>query len=108
MNSQGIASQKIKSPKEKLMPSRCTITRGVIKSWITKNQVTKGKTDTLKSLRKHLLEELEQTFPDEVESYREIRAVSTAVSYIYDFVGWISQQCKYLSMRFIMVGNNNP
>jgi len=23
-------------------------------------------------------------------------------------VGWISQQCKSLSMRFIMVGNNNP
>jgi hypothetical protein len=30
------------------------------------------------------VEELEQTFPDEVESYREIRAVSAAVSYIYD------------------------
>ncbi|KAG7028210.1 Mediator of RNA polymerase II transcription subunit 10a, partial [Cucurbita argyrosperma subsp. argyrosperma] len=29
-------------------------------------------------LRKHLLEELEQTFPDEVESYREIRASSAA------------------------------
>jgi site-specific DNA-adenine methylase len=31
-------------------------------------------------LRRHLLEELEQTFPDEVESYREIRAASAAVS----------------------------
>ena len=33
-------------------------------------------------LRRHLLEELEQTFPDEVESYREIRAASAAVSNI--------------------------
>lgn len=33
-------------------------------------------------LRRHLLEELEQAFPDEVESYREIRAASAAVSSI--------------------------
>jgi hypothetical protein len=33
-------------------------------------------------LRKHLLEELEQAFPDEVENYREIRAASAAVSFI--------------------------
>ncbi|KAG6781230.1 hypothetical protein POTOM_014121 [Populus tomentosa] len=57
-------------------------TRGVINSCITKNQVTKGKTDAFKSVRKHLLEELEQTFPDEVESYREIRAMSAAASSI--------------------------
>jgi len=37
-------------------------------------------------LRRHLLEELEQTFPDEVESYREIRAASAAVSnFLYRF-----------------------
>ncbi|XP_007039389.2 PREDICTED: mediator of RNA polymerase II transcription subunit 10b [Theobroma cacao] len=53
-------------------------TRDVLNSCIAKNQVTKGKTDAFKSLRKHLLEELEQTFPDEVESYREIRASSAA------------------------------
>ncbi|XP_011026786.1 PREDICTED: mediator of RNA polymerase II transcription subunit 10b-like [Populus euphratica] len=53
-------------------------TRDVINSCIAKNQVTKGKTDAFKSLRKHLLEELELTFPDEVESYREIRAMSAA------------------------------
>ncbi|KAG5228176.1 RNA polymerase II mediator complex family protein [Salix suchowensis] len=53
-------------------------TKDVISSCIAKNQVTKGKTDAFKSLRKHLLEELEQTFPDEVESYREIRAMSSA------------------------------
>lgn len=34
----------------------------------------------LQVLRKHLLEELEQAFPDEVESYREIRSSSVAVS----------------------------
>jgi len=30
------------------------------------------------SLRKHLLEELEQAFPEDVEHYREIRASSAA------------------------------
>ncbi|KAJ0105480.1 mediator of RNA polymerase II transcription subunit 10b-like [Pistacia vera] len=55
-------------------------TRDVINNCIAKNQVTKGKTDAFKSLRKHLLEELEQTFPDEIEAYREIRASSAAES----------------------------
>lgn len=31
-------------------------------------------------LRGHLLEELEQAFPEEVEAYRDIRAASAAVS----------------------------
>jgi len=31
-------------------------------------------------LRKHLLEELEQAFPDEVDRYRDIRASYAAVS----------------------------
>ncbi|KAL5851101.1 hypothetical protein ACOSQ3_006219 [Xanthoceras sorbifolium] len=53
-------------------------TRDVINSCIAKNQVTKGRTDAFKSFRKHHLEELEQTFPHEVESYREIRASSAA------------------------------
>ncbi|KAF5746881.1 mediator of RNA polymerase II transcription subunit 10b [Tripterygium wilfordii] len=53
-------------------------TKDVLNSCIAKNQVTKGKTDSFKGLRKHLLEELEQVFPDEVESYREIRANSAA------------------------------
>lgn len=53
-------------------------TRDVLNSCINKNQITKGKTDAFKSFRKHLLEELEQTFPDDVESYREIRASSAA------------------------------
>ncbi|KAK3204739.1 hypothetical protein Dsin_018785 [Dipteronia sinensis] len=57
-------------------------TRDVINSCIAKNQVTKGRTDAFKSFRKHHLEELERTFPDEVESYREIRASSVAVCYI--------------------------
>ncbi|KAL6551947.1 Mediator of RNA polymerase II transcription subunit 10b [Orobanche gracilis] len=30
------------------------------------------------SLRKHLIEELDHAFPDEVEAYREIRAASAA------------------------------
>ncbi|KAK4770708.1 hypothetical protein SAY87_031240 [Trapa incisa] len=53
-------------------------TRDVLNSCIAKNQITKGKADAFKDLRKHLLEELEQTFPDEVESFREIRAASAA------------------------------
>uniref|UniRef100_A0A1J3JBF7 Mediator of RNA polymerase II transcription subunit 10 n=1 Tax=Noccaea caerulescens TaxID=107243 RepID=A0A1J3JBF7_NOCCA len=53
-------------------------TRDVLNSCIARNQVTKGKTDAFKDLRKHILEELEQTFPDEVDNYREIRANSAA------------------------------
>ncbi|KAJ1426082.1 Mediator complex, subunit Med10 [Sesbania bispinosa] len=53
-------------------------TRDVINNCIAKNQITKGKTDALKNLRKHLLEELEQNFPDEVETFRESRAASAA------------------------------
>lgn len=55
-------------------------TRDVLNSCIAKNQITKGKTDAFKGLRRHLLEELEQAFPDEVEGYREIRAASAAES----------------------------
>jgi mediator of RNA polymerase II transcription subunit 10 len=32
------------------------------------------------SLRKHLLEELEEAFPEDIEAYRPIRATSAAVS----------------------------
>ncbi|OIT27742.1 mediator of rna polymerase ii transcription subunit 10b, partial [Nicotiana attenuata] len=53
-------------------------TRDVLNNCIVKNQITKGKTDAFNGLRRHLLEELEQTFPDEVEAYREIRAASAA------------------------------
>ncbi|KAE8790778.1 mediator of RNA polymerase II transcription subunit 10b-like [Hordeum vulgare] len=55
-------------------------TRDVLNSCITKNQITKGKTDAFKSLRKHLLEELKEAFPDDVEAYRQIRATSAAES----------------------------
>ncbi|XP_044342610.1 mediator of RNA polymerase II transcription subunit 10b isoform X1 [Triticum aestivum] len=55
-------------------------TRDVFNSCIAKNQITKGKTDAFKSLRKHLLEELEEAFPDDVEAYRQIRATSAAES----------------------------
>ncbi|CAI8618601.1 unnamed protein product [Vicia faba] len=53
-------------------------TRDVINNCIAKNQITKGKTDAFKNLRKHLFEELEQNFPDEVETFRESRAASAA------------------------------
>uniref|UniRef100_A0A453LDW6 Mediator complex subunit 10 n=1 Tax=Aegilops tauschii subsp. strangulata TaxID=200361 RepID=A0A453LDW6_AEGTS len=32
------------------------------------------------SLRKHLLEELEEAFPEDIEAYRQIRATSAAES----------------------------
>ncbi|XP_027191124.1 mediator of RNA polymerase II transcription subunit 10b-like isoform X2 [Cicer arietinum] len=57
-------------------------TRDIINNCIAKNQITKGKTDALKNFRKHLLEELEQNFPDEVESFRESRAASAAPSVV--------------------------
>ncbi|CAH9068728.1 unnamed protein product [Cuscuta europaea] len=53
-------------------------TRDVLNSCIAKNQITKGKTDAFKGLRKHLLDELEEAFPDEVEAYRTMRATSAA------------------------------
>ncbi|XP_019157208.1 PREDICTED: mediator of RNA polymerase II transcription subunit 10b-like [Ipomoea nil] len=53
-------------------------TRDVLNSCIAKNQITKGKTDAFKGLRKHLLDELEEAFPDEVEAYRMSRATSAA------------------------------
>nr|GMD81794.1 mediator of RNA polymerase II transcription subunit 10B-like [Ipomoea batatas] len=56
-------------------------TRDVLNSCIAKNQITKGKTDAFKGLRKHLLDELEEAFPDEVEAYRMSRATSAAVSF---------------------------
>ncbi|VAI20137.1 unnamed protein product [Triticum turgidum subsp. durum] len=57
-------------------------TRDVLNSCIAKNQITKGKTDAFKSLRKHLLEELEEAFPEDIEAYRQIRATSAAVSVV--------------------------
>ncbi|XP_057417211.1 mediator of RNA polymerase II transcription subunit 10b-like [Lotus japonicus] len=53
-------------------------TKDVINNCIAKNQITKGKTDALKDFRKHLFEELEQNFPDEVETFRESRAAAAA------------------------------
>ncbi|KAF7138230.1 hypothetical protein RHSIM_Rhsim07G0078000 [Rhododendron simsii] len=55
-------------------------TRDILNDFIARNQVTKGKTDAFKGFRRHLLEELEQAFPDEVESFREIRASSAEES----------------------------
>ncbi|KAE8811054.1 mediator of RNA polymerase II transcription subunit 10b-like [Hordeum vulgare] len=55
-------------------------TKDVLNSCIAKNQITKGRTDAFKSLRKHLLEELEEAFPHDVEAYRQIRATSAAES----------------------------
>jgi len=43
-----------------------------------KYELTSLKVGMFQSLRKHLLEELEQAFPEDVEQYREIRASSAA------------------------------
>eukprot|EP00252_Welwitschia_mirabilis_P013203 TRINITY_DN29126_c0_g1_i1.p1 TRINITY_DN29126_c0_g1~~TRINITY_DN29126_c0_g1_i1.p1 ORF type:complete len:173 (+),score=47.42 TRINITY_DN29126_c0_g1_i1:286-804(+) len=52
-------------------------TKDVINRCIQKNQVTKGKSEVFKNLRKELLEELDKEFPDEVEAYRELRMVAS-------------------------------
>nr|GMC99895.1 mediator of RNA polymerase II transcription subunit 10B-like [Ipomoea batatas] len=54
-------------------------TRDVLNSCIAKNQITRGKIDAFKGLRKHRLDELEEAFGDEVEAYRMILATSAAV-----------------------------
>lgn len=55
-------------------------TKDVFNTCISKNQTLKGKTEAFKSLRNHLLENLEEAFPDDVEVYREIRAKTAAES----------------------------
>ncbi|KAF3669033.1 hypothetical protein FXO37_09245 [Capsicum annuum] len=50
----------------------------VLRKGLSKNQITKGKTDAFKGLQGHLLEKLEQAFPEEVEAYTNIRAASVA------------------------------
>ncbi|KAJ3692743.1 hypothetical protein LUZ60_011838 [Juncus effusus] len=55
-------------------------TRDVLNNCIAKNQITKGKTDAFKGLRKYLLDDLDQAFPEEIEGYREARASSAAES----------------------------
>ncbi|KAJ0666002.1 putative mediator complex, subunit Med10 [Helianthus annuus] len=86
-------------------------TRDVLNSCIAKNQITKGKTDAFKALRKHHLEELEQAFPDEVDEYREIRAASAAVSsvtrilyhcfnLVYSYCGISYIICMYFNQLF--------
>ncbi|XP_047320764.1 mediator of RNA polymerase II transcription subunit 10b-like [Impatiens glandulifera] len=52
-------------------------TREILNNCIAKNQITKGKTDSIKELRRHHLQELDQAFPDYVEAYREIRISET-------------------------------
>ncbi|KAH0779301.1 hypothetical protein KY290_005728 [Solanum tuberosum] len=49
-------------------------TRNVLNNCIAKNQITKGKIDIFKGLRGHLLEDLEQAFPEEVEDYMQRRS----------------------------------
>ncbi|XP_057858353.2 mediator of RNA polymerase II transcription subunit 10b [Cryptomeria japonica] len=53
-------------------------TKDIINKCIQRNQITKGKSEAFKNFRKQLLEELELTFPEEIEAYRELRSVSAA------------------------------
>jgi hypothetical protein len=55
-------------------------TRNLLNSCVQHNQVSRGKVDAFKALRKHLLEEAEDAFPDEIEAYRAIRNQSSLVS----------------------------
>eukprot|EP00249_Psilotum_nudum_P009287 c21834_g1_i1 orf=63-725(+) len=55
-------------------------TRDLINSCIERNQATKGKVDAFKLLRKHLLEEIEEAYPEETEAYRALRTASVMES----------------------------
>jgi len=55
-------------------------TKDIINNCIQRNQTTKGKSEAFKNLRKQLLEELEQVYPEEVEAYRDLRVASAAES----------------------------
>ncbi|KAG6550151.1 hypothetical protein Mapa_008107 [Marchantia paleacea] len=53
-------------------------TKDLLNNCIQRNQYTKGKVDSFKNLRRHILEELEDTFPEETETYRAIRSQAAA------------------------------
>lgn len=51
-------------------------TKDLINNCIQRNQATKGKVDSFKALRKHLLEEVEEAYPEETEAYRSLRTAA--------------------------------
>ncbi|MCO5568299.1 hypothetical protein L7F22_021998 [Adiantum nelumboides] len=51
-------------------------TRDLLNNCIQRNQATKGKVDAFKALRKHLLEEVEEAYPEETEAYRALRTAA--------------------------------
>ncbi|KAL3699028.1 hypothetical protein R1sor_017050 [Riccia sorocarpa] len=53
-------------------------TKDLLNHCTLRNQFTKGKVDSFKNLRRHMLEELEDTFPEETEAYRAIRTQAAA------------------------------
>lgn len=52
-------------------------TKDLINNCIQRNQATKGKVEAFKALRKHLLEEIEDAYPEETEAYRALRTAAT-------------------------------
>lgn len=55
-------------------------TKDLINNCIQRNQATKGKVDAFKTIRKHLLEEIEDAYPEETEAYRALRSASALES----------------------------
>ncbi|KAJ7297078.1 hypothetical protein O6H91_05G081500 [Diphasiastrum complanatum] len=55
-------------------------TKGLLNNCIQRNQSTRGKVDSFKSLRKHLLEEIEEAFPEETDAYRMLRTAALTES----------------------------
>ncbi|MCO5602025.1 hypothetical protein L7F22_056152 [Adiantum nelumboides] len=51
-------------------------TKDLLNNCIQRNQATKGKVDAFKALRKHLLEEVEEAYPEETEAYRALRTAA--------------------------------
>lgn len=56
-------------------------TKDLINNCIQRNQATKGKVDAFKMLRKNLLEEIEDAYPEETEAYRALRTASVLESH---------------------------
>lgn len=54
--------------------------RVYVKGCIERNEATRGKVEAFKLLRKHLLAEMEEVFPDEAAAYRAMRTASAALT----------------------------
>eukprot|EP00897_Mesotaenium_endlicherianum_P000725 jgi/Mesen1/10653/ME000009S10447 len=57
-------------------------TREFLEGCIARNEATRGKVVAFRSLRKHLLEEIDAVFPEQADAYRSLRTASSKVEYL--------------------------